>query len=453
MHRNSLIQAQTAAIERLEPRRLLSDTFEPNNSLATATNFGMLGDREEFGLDISPSGDQDFYKFTALGSGNIQIRINMIVLFGDLDLFLYGPSNTVVAQSIDSGNTDEINYNVVEGLTYTINVAGVQGNTNNYDLRIDGPDSSTAGTPDRFEPNNSFAAATNLGTLGDRTENDLNIHEANNDDYYKFTAGSSGPATIGISFTHAAGDLDLFLYASDQSSLKSSEGQGNSETINHDLTGGQVYYVRVIGFDGDTNPQYSLSIDGPALPAPTVGTKTFAYETAHVIQFVFDQDVSSSLDIDDLTVVNQSTSQTIANGSFTFNKNTNNGMTTATWTAMSPLPDGRYVATLNGAGVTNAGGTPIAGSPALNFTVLAGDADNDGDVDVSDLGVLATHWQQSGQTFSGGNFDYSPNGSVDVNDLGLLATNWQKSLAAPSAPFAKPARKTASRLIDQVETL
>src|SRR5262245_1346228 len=103
-------QSVSAAIERLEVRRLFSDIYEPNNSLGTATNFGTLGDREETGtMDISPSGDQDFYKFTALGSDNVFIRISFLGFFTDLDLYLYGPSNNVVADSTNSAsNTEEI---------------------------------------------------------------------------------------------------------------------------------------------------------------------------------------------------------------------------------------------------------------------------------------------------------------------------------------------------------
>ena len=55
-------------------------------------------------------------------------------------------------------------------------------------------------------------------------------------------------------------------------------------------------------------------------------------------------------------------------------------------------------------------------------------------MDVADLGILATNWQQTGRTFGEGDFNYD--GSVDVADLGILATNWQGSLPMPSLPFA-----------------
>ena len=67
---------------------------------------------------------------------------------------------------------------------------------------------------------------------------------------------------------------------------------------------------------------------------------------------------------------------------------------------------------------------------------LLGDANLDGDVDVADLGILATSWQGTNKTFSQGDFNYD--GVVDVSDLGSIASNWQKSLP--------PASTTATEL-------
>ena len=77
------------------------------------------------------------------------------------------------------------------------------------------------------------------------------------------------------------------------------------------------------------------------------------------------------------------------------------------------------------------GATPAvpAGNLLVKYT-YAGDANLDGQVDVTDLGALATKWQSSAE-WSGGDFNYD--GFVDVTDLGKLATNWQAGVptAAP----------------------
>jgi hypothetical protein len=82
------------------------------------------------------------------------------------------------------------------------------------------------------------------------------------------------------------------------------------------------------------------------------------------------------------------------------------------------------------------GRTPFAGvavdadSLLIKFTYF-GDSDLDGDVDVADLGNLASAWQTVA-IWTGGDFDY--NGTVDVNDLGLLASNWQAGVGSPLGP-------------------
>jgi hypothetical protein len=53
---------------------------------------------------------------------------------------------------------------------------------------------------------------------------------------------------------------------------------------------------------------------------------------------------------------------------------------------------------------------------------LGGDADLNGAVDVNDLGIIASNWQQAGEWARG---DFDGSGTVDVNDLGILASNWQ----------------------------
>jgi hypothetical protein len=74
-------------------------------------------------------------------------------------------------------------------------------------------------------------------------------------------------------------------------------------------------------------------------------------------------------------------------------------------------------------------------------TRVPGDADLDGDVDVADLGILASNWQQAGDLLQG---DFDGSGMIDVNDLGILASNWQTgvgigpSLAEVLAAFDLP---------------
>jgi hypothetical protein len=105
-----------------------------------------------------------------------------------------------------------------------------------------------------------------------------------------------------------------------------------------------------------------------------------------------------------------------------------------TFYLLNLLPDGNYRATMSAGSVQDSAGNALAADFNLDFFVLAGDANRDRIVDINDLSILATNWQQTGRTFSQGNFNYD--GKVDAKDLGLLSINWQQSL--PEPPPAQP---------------
>jgi hypothetical protein len=65
-------------------------------------------------------------------------------------------------------------------------------------------------------------------------------------------------------------------------------------------------------------------------------------------------------------------------------------------------------------------------STARFYSVIGGDANWDGTVDVTDLGLLATNYGiATGGTWAKG--DFNGDGKVDVVDLGLMATNYGQS--------------------------
>ena len=111
---------------------------------------------------------------------------------------------------------------------------------------------------DRFEPNNSFAQATNLGVLGVQTQSGLTIHVTNESDYFRFVAASSGNYQVRLNIGDR--DVNLYLYDGNQTLLTSatSSNQGpTTETVSWNFVGGQTYYVRAQGFGSDINPNTS----------------------------------------------------------------------------------------------------------------------------------------------------------------------------------------------------
>jgi hypothetical protein len=183
-------------------------------------------------------------------------------------------------------------------------------------------------------------------------------------------------------------------------------------------------------YDAGTPNSVAMVVrDNDVVGGPEVTSSQFLFEIApQRVIFRFNQDVSTSVGANDFTVTGPS-------GAVPFDFGYDNVSNTATLSFASILPDGNYTATAIASGITSSGGAPMAANSVLPFFFLAGDADHDRDVDVNDLGILATNWQQFPRTFSQGDFDYS--GTVDVNDLGILATKWQETLAPPSAPFVR----------------
>jgi hypothetical protein len=145
----------------------------------------------------------------------------------------------------------------------------------------------------------------------------------------------------------------------------------------------------------------------------------------------FDDDVLSSLTSDDLQVANKTTLQTISSSSFNFVSSNTAGLTSAHWTANVLLADGNYEATLAAGSVHDAANQPMNSDYVLPFFVLTGDANRDRNVDLTDFTFLAANFNQSGKTFTDGDFDYS--GTVDLTDFTYLASRFNTSLAPPSA--------------------
>ena len=183
----------------------------------------------------------------------------------------------------------------------------------------------------------------------------------------------------------------------------------------------------------------------------------------------FSQDVSGSLDADDLAIHNDSTGEDVdlAQAVLAYDAQTN----TARWdlSAVAVAP-GYHTATLSADEVTNAGGLPLAGEGItaeeyeIGFLVAApGDVDLDGEVSRSDFLALRGHFGQPDAGWSGGDFDDS--GAVDALDYVALkrhvgtalspapaestaaaaeplqeaVTPPQNAQAAPSAPAPLPA--------------
>lgn len=174
--------------------------------------------------------------------------------------------------------------------------------------------------------------------------------------------------------------------------------------------------------------------------APTVVSGEFLWQTSdNKIAIAFSEDVSASLDVNDLSVMLGSTLVAVTGVSYLNN--------TATFTLAQPVANGDYTATLLAAGVRDSSNNPLPANYVLTpFFVLAADANRDRKVNTLDFNVLAANFAATGKLFSEGNLDYDAGGNVNSIDFNVFASAYGMQLAAASfsaqpmaaSPFGEP---------------
>ncbi len=123
-------------------------------------------------------------------------------------------------------------------------------------------------------------------TSGLAVRSGLSIDSATDHDYFRFVlnAGSTDGHYLAIGFQQGQGDLDLRLYDSRGTLVRTSAGTGNSEQISLAGLSGGTYYADV---SGEPNPNYVLLFRTPDGPngdwAEPNNTLSAAYDLRQVI--------------------------------------------------------------------------------------------------------------------------------------------------------------------------
>jgi uncharacterized delta-60 repeat protein len=191
------------------------------------------------------------------------------------------------------------------------------------------------------------------------------------------------------------------------------------------LVAGQEYTGANFGARGDIGP--------------TVTASAFTFETAMRFGMTFNESVAGSLTAEDITIVNLATNAAypLPNWSLAASG------ASATITLLTSTPDANYQVRIRANGVASStGATNPAAINLPSFFILAGDANRDRTVNFDDLLILGRNYNQSGRTFSQGNFNHSADGLANFDDLLILARRYGTTLALPPAAAAASAADT-----------
>ncbi|MGB3189364.1 MAG: peroxidase family protein, partial [Limnoraphis sp.] len=116
--------------------------------------------------------------------------------------------------------------------------------------------SKGSGNDDVYENNNNRRQAYDLTSLEQTPLSEIQgLAIAKNPDWYKIQVSPGTTSlSVDLQFTHADGNIDLFLHNANGNEIASSTSQTNNESINFDSPTAGVYYIKVksIGKPGNS---------------------------------------------------------------------------------------------------------------------------------------------------------------------------------------------------------
>ncbi|MEC9349709.1 MAG: lysyl oxidase family protein [Planctomycetota bacterium] len=195
-------------------------------------------------------------------------------------------SKSLPGQNIDITDVPDGHYWLESEVDPNNNVLESNEDNNIARIRITIGDPSDI-NPDTYEPNgdldnvrNISAGTPNSPNLGPcnpkRTLVNLTLHEAGDEDYFRFYSNETGGMAdfVRVDFDNSDGNIDLELLDDNGTLIDESRTSRDYERISLFEKPEGWYYARVTGRNGDTSDNYRLSINPPANQPPAVETLT-----------------------------------------------------------------------------------------------------------------------------------------------------------------------------------
>lgn len=231
----------------------LDDEFEENDSPVEATE-AVSGD---YAGQVCAE-DLDFYRISvAAGTEVLALLDGFQHRDGDLDLYLLGSDESIIAVSESSADEEFVSWCATELDTVTLVVLGYDGAENPYNLSVLVEDAACC-VDDAFEPDDNLDDPRII-EAGDSIEGSICPDD---DDYLAFEVTGDALVTFLLVFDSLSIDLDIELYDEAGLVIASSETAGDEEIeVLIDRPG--IYTIRIFGFLGDAGDYLAeLTIEG-----------------------------------------------------------------------------------------------------------------------------------------------------------------------------------------------
>ncbi|MFX1479011.1 MAG: pre-peptidase C-terminal domain-containing protein [Promethearchaeota archaeon] len=227
------------------------DNYEENDDYTTAYDLSAYEDT--WLSTINGSGiqaDDDWYEiYISPGDLNLQVILTFTHAEGDIDIDVYSSTLSYIAGNSSITDNEYINVLVPSSGTYYLYIYFANaGNT--YDLWWDDLPGAPP-TDDNYEENDDYTTAYNLSLYEDiwLSTIDGSGVQLDNDWYEIQVDPGYEHLLIWLTFTHADGNMDIFVFNSSLSLITANMSTTDNEYINYIVPSNGLYYVMVYGED------------------------------------------------------------------------------------------------------------------------------------------------------------------------------------------------------------
>ncbi len=242
------------------------DEFEQNDVMEDAATKHVPV--SSLGLSLCFPGEEDWFHLAGVQPGHLlDIRSTFNPIDGDLDLQLLSMDGEVLAEGTNRAMVETIVYWAEWDTDYLLRAWVAEDRKApgmDYDVDVNVPPNPFCNTPDRAEGNDSFETAVPITTT---LYEDFTLCDGESD-FLKFAVQEGDLIDVWVDFTHAEGDVDLYLYLDDGTLLTESTSTTDDERIEWAAwaTGEYVLEVALAEDLGSFGGQaYGLELKGPTL--------------------------------------------------------------------------------------------------------------------------------------------------------------------------------------------